>query len=179
MLMYGEDRNDILSLTFSGNGVIFNLTSYKEGFNRLNYLVPPNEIGRFTDRDFDIAYANYIFQNDTVFCQFFQIIYNLYIGNNVFIMYNSADWSENILESLIKLIQQRYGYNAVRIDSDEDYIYAANNFDFGFAPGYGLFNLDQDKERFSYLIENFRLQNNGALPFQLDGFVVSENNGNG
>ena len=172
MLMYGEDRPDVLSLTFSGTGMIFNLTSYKEGYTRLNLLIPPNEIGGFTDRDFDIAYAQYIMNNDIVFCQFFWIIYNLYIGNHVFIIANPMDWSENILESLLKLIQQRYGYNAIKIDSDEDYIYAANYMTTGFAPGFGLYNLDQDKERFTYLIESYRLSNNGALPFQLDGFIV-------
>ena len=176
MLMYGEDKPEVLSLTFSGTGMIFNLTSYKEGYNRLNLLVPPNELGRFTDRDFDIAYANYVIGNDAVFCQFFWIIYNLYIGNHVFIIANPADWSENILESLLKLIQQRYGYNAIRIDNDDDYIYAANFMNPGFAPGFGLYNLDQDKERFTYLMESYRLANNGALPYQLDGFVVPPDN---
>lgn len=174
MLMYGEDKPEVLALKFSGPGIVFNLTSYKEGFNRLNLLVPPNELGYFTDRNFDIAYMNYIMGNDVVFCQFFWIIYNLYIGNDVFIIANPADWSENILESLLKLIQQRYGYNAVKIDSDKDYIYAMNYFNPGFAPNYGIYNLDQDKERFSYLMESYRLANNGNLPFQLDGFVVPE-----
>ena len=43
---------------------------------------------------------------------------------------------------------------------------------FGFAPGYGIFNLDQDKERFTTLIEQYRITNNGALPLDLEGFVV-------
>ena len=43
-------------------------------------------------------------------------------------MDTSEDWSENIVESLLKLIQQRYGYNAYRIDSYDDYQFAyANN----------------------------------------------------
>ena len=46
----------------------------------------------------------------------------------------------------------------------------------GFAPGFGLYNLDQDKERFTYLMESYRLANNGALPYQLDGFVVPPDN---
>ena len=102
-----------------------------------------------------------------MFCEFFQIIYNLYLGYDVFILASSEDWSENILESLLKLIQQRYGYNAVRIDSDDDYIFARNNMTFDFDPRFGIYNLDQDKERFSYLIENFRLANNGNLPYNI------------
>ena len=38
--------------------------------------------------------------------------------------------------------------------------------------GYGIFNLDQDKERFTTLIEQYRIANNGALPLDLEGFVV-------
>lgn len=181
MLMYGYDRDDIINISFSGSGIIYNLASMKEGFIKLQKLIPPNELGRFTDRDFDIAYANYIMLNDEVFCEFFQIIYNLYIGKDVFIIYTASEnWAENIIESLLKLIQQRYGYNAVRIDSDDDYIYACNYCNFKFAPGYGLYNLDIDKDRFSALIESFRLatinENNplGVLPYDLEGFIVHE-----
>lgn len=154
MLMYGPDTNTVLSLKFSGQGVVYNLTSLKEGYTNLRLLLPPNAIGKFTSRDFDIAYANYIMNNDAVFAEFFQIIYNLYIGLDVFIIYSDHSWSEDILESLLKLIQQRYGYNGVKIESDEDYIYASNNTICDFAPGYGVYNLDQDKERFKYLIDN-------------------------
>lgn len=181
MLMYGYDRDDIINISFSGDGLIYNLASMREGFIKLNNLIPPNNIGVFTDRDFDIVYANYIMNNDAVFTEFFQIIYNLYIGKDVLIIYSPTyEWTENILESLLKLIQQRYGYNAVRIDSDEDYIYARNDCIFSFAPGYGIYNLDIDKDRFSYLIESYRLStiNNdnytGYIPYNLEGFIVNE-----
>ena len=181
MLMFGYDRDDILNISFAGTGIIYNLASMKEGFIKLHKLLPPNSLGRFTDRDFDIAYANYIMMNDEVFCEFFQIIYNLYIGKDVLIIYSQGeDWAENVLESLLKLIQQRYGYNSVRIDSDEDYIYARNKCNFSFAPGYGLYNLDIDKERFSVMMESYRLStindNNkfGELPYDLDGFIVKD-----
>lgn len=173
MLMYGLDKPEVLGLKFSGQGVVYNLTSLKEGYNRLRLLVPPNNLGKFTDRDFDIVYANYIFGNNYVFAEFFQIIYNLYIGLDVFIIYSESDWSENILESLLKLIQQRYGYNAVLINSDEDYIYAKNNFNIDFAPGYGLYNLDQDKERFSFFVSELAANNHGKIPYQIQ-FHVEE-----
>ena len=66
------------------------------------------------------------------------------------------------------------------IDSDEDYVYARNNCNPGFAPGYGIYNLDQDKERFSSMMESYRLatinENNpvGTLPYDLEGFIVYE-----
>ena len=73
---------------------------------------------------------------------------------------------------MLKLIQQRYGYNAVLITSDEDYIYAKNNCYSDFAPGYGLYNLDIDKERFTSIIVDCGL-NNKALPFNIEGFDVN------
>ena len=170
MLMYGPAS--AADIKFGGKGVMYNLSSMREGFISLQALIPPNTIGRLTDREFDIAYANYIMSNDTLFCIFFQIIYNLYIGKDVFIIVSTEDWSENLLESLLKLIQQRYGYNAVLINTEADYLYATNSMNFGFAPGYGIYNLDQDKERFTTLIEQYRIANNGALPLDLEGFVV-------
>ena len=170
MLMYGPAS--AADIKFGGKGVMSNLSSMREGFISLQALIPPNTIGRLTDREFDIAYANYIMSNDTLFCIFFQIVYNLYIGKDVFIIVSTEDWSENLLESLLKLIQQRYGYNAVLINTEADYLYATNSMNFGFAPGYGIYNLDQDKERFTTLIEQYRITNNGALPLDLEGFVV-------
>ena len=170
MLMYGPAS--AADIKFGGKGVMYNLSSMREGFISLQALIPPNTIGRLTDREFDIAYANYIMSNDTLFCIFFQIIYNLYIGKDVFIIVSTEDWSENLLESLLKLIQQRYGYNSVLINTEADYLYAATSMNFGFAPGYGIYNLDQDKERFTTLIEQYRIANNGALPLDLEGFVV-------
>lgn len=170
MLMYGPAS--AADIKFGGKGVMYNLSSMREGFISLQALIPPNTIGRLTDREFDIAYANYIMSNDTLFCIFFQIIYNLYIGKDVFIIVSTEDWSENLLESLLKLIQQRYGYNAVLINTEADYLYAVTSMNFEFAPGYGIFNLDQDKERFTTLIEQYRIANNGALPLDLEGFVV-------
>ena len=151
--MYGR-ASVVRNIDFVGTGMIYNIASMTENFSQLPSLIPPNELGRFVDRDFDTVYAEYIMNNDNVFVEFFQIIYQLYLGNDVFLVFDdSADWAENIIESLLKLIQQRYGCNAVYINDEEDYLYARNNAVSKFAPGYGLYNLDTDKERFSYLIE--------------------------
>lgn len=157
MLMYGE-----ACYAFSIDCIKFNITSLAEGFVRLNYLIPPNSLGVFHGRDFDIAYMNYIFENDVVFKDFFAIIYHLYIGNDVYLVVSKDDWSENLIESLLKLIQQRYGYNASEINSFEDYIYFKNNSMNGFDHMYGIANLDIDKERYTYLIESERLQKVGG-----------------
>lgn len=169
MLMYGRDTDEVMHINFFGEGVMYNLSSLREDFYKLRLLLPPMEVGRGCDREFDTNYYNYILSNDYVFSEFFQIVYNLYTGVDVFIMVDGGGWSENILESLLKIIQQRYGYNAVQIDSDEDYIYAYNNMQFGFT-SYGLYNLDQDKDRFAHFVESYRLANKGALPFPIKWF---------
>lgn len=152
MLMYGPSR--CFNIRFAGEGVEFNFTSFKEGGVRLNYLIPYlDQIS--DDFEFDLAYANYIMNNDQVFVQFFQIIYNLYLGKDVFIAVDSEEnWAENLLESLLKFIQERYGYIAIKIESEEDYLYARNNFSSDFNPEFGLYNLDSDKERFYSLIDS-------------------------
>lgn len=157
--MYGNSSNIV------GTGSIYNITSLKEGFQRLPALIPPIDFKlRYIDRDFDMAYAQYIMNNDYVFCQFFAIIFDLYLGKDVYLMMDtSEDWSENIVESLLKLIQQRYGYNAYRIDSYDDYQFAYANNISEFDKGYGLMNLDQDKERYTMISEINRIRAGGKV----------------
>ena len=149
MLFYGDSSNIVMEAK------VFNLTSMKEGYPALSRLIPPNYIGLFTDREFDIQYANYIMSNDYIFFEFFTIIYSLYSGEDVYIIVSNEDWSENLIESLLKLIQQRYGYNGTRINCFYDYINIKNSKYFDtFAPGYGIQNLDMDKERYSIILAN-------------------------
>ena len=144
---------------------VFNLNSMREGFPRFKYLLPPNSMGQYTQREYDIAYFNYIFQNDYVFTEFFSIVFELYCNNDVFIIVDeSMDWSENLTESLFKAIQQRYGYNAVKVDTEEDYFWVKNSYSNPqFNSSWGIYNLDIDKERYSILIESARLQAGGDM----------------
>lgn len=156
MLMYGNFHNII------DTGAVYNFTSFREGYQRVPLLIPPNEIGRSSGREFDIAYANYLMTNDFVFKSFFDIIYLLYTGVDIYLIIDESDWSENLIESLLKLIQQRYGYNAVKINCFEDYLQAnSSKYISEFNPYYGLANLDMDKERYTYFIELQRLRNGG------------------
>lgn len=139
--------------------IIYNITSYNERLNRLN-LLPPMDKRLFIDngKDFDMFYAQWIFANDMIFFDFFRIVYDLYLGKDVYLVVDTADWSENIIESLLKLIQQRYGYNGTLIDSFDGYIYARNNIESGFEPCL-MINLDQDKDRFSILLARMNPDN--------------------
>lgn len=147
------------------NSIVYNLNSLREGYPRFKYLMPYNKLGFYDSRDFDLAYYNYLFENDNVFKEFFDIIFELYSGKDVFILVDqSMDWSENIAESLFKVIQQRYGYNAIQINSFDDYINFQNNSDIPqFNPTFGLYNLDIDKERYTSMIESARISYGGNL----------------
>ena len=152
MLMYGPCK--CLNIRFAGEGVEYNFTSFKEGGIRLNYLLPRIDLIS-SDYEFDLAYANYIMNNNNAFVEFFQVIYNLYIGKDVFIAVdNDLEWAENVLESLLKFIQERYGYTAIKIESEEDYDFARKNFICDFNPEFGIYNLDIDKERFYSLVSS-------------------------
>lgn len=161
MLMYGNFNNIVID----SNTTVYNLTSMREGFERKSYLVPPNEIGRFSGRDFDLAYANYLLNNDIIFKEFFDIVYLLYTGRDVYIIIDEAEWSENLVESLMKLIQQRYGYNSIRINCPEDYFYASSIVT-DFNQYYGIHNFDIDKERYTYIIEKVRIANGGPVIYE-------------
>lgn len=153
MLMYGNSLNADLV-----DAKIYNISGMKEGFEKLQILIPPNEIGTTYGREFDIAYMNYIMMNDAVFVEFFRIIQNLYTGINVYLVFGENDWSENLCQSILKIIQQRYGYNGYFINSFEDYLFVAMNDSSDFDKTYGLYNLDQDKNRYSYLVKQLELK---------------------
>ena len=158
MLMYGTSMNVVK------DAMVYNLASLNMNYPRLPYLIPPNSIGKTSGRDFDLAYMHYIMDNDLVFKQFFDIVYLLYIGHDVYLITSEEEWAENLTESLLKLIQQRYGYNSCRINSPEDYIHFSNTSGFfEFNPYFGIQNLDTDKERYTYIVEKFRLSNQGPL----------------
>lgn len=154
MLLYGT----IQGLNVTEGCVIYNFTSMNEKYPRLN-LLPPIELGGEYDYNFDINYAQYILSDDNVFFDLMMIIYNLYQGHDVFILVD--DDLEGLNESLLKFIQQRYGYNAYKINNLEDLLYTENT-DFSKE---GLLNLDIDKDRLSYMLESDRLKN-GGKPYE-------------
>ena len=130
--------------------VVLNVSSLAEGFERV-HLVPSIPTMYNNDKEFDLAYANYIFSNDYVFMEFMKIIYPLYLGMDVFlIVTRNEDTHDIVTESLCKLIQQRYGYNyqLLNIKEDIDY-YDESNFSLT-----GIQTLDMDKERMTYIAVN-------------------------
>lgn len=151
MLMYGYGGviKDIIEINSTK---IYNFSSLREGFPRLN-LMPPHNLGANTEYEFDVKYMNYIFSNDIVFMNFMTIIMDLYNGFSVYLLISEDDWSQLLIDSLMKLIQQRYGINGVMVNSLEDFQFAKDDT----FKDYGIYNLDQDKERYSYIDQQFKM----------------------
>ena len=132
-----------------GQVVKFNLSSYYNDAPNLDALIPSSEFitpdvltGDCSIPLFDIEYHNYILNNNNAFIQFMNIIIPAYTSPDVLvhIMIKQSPFRDVITESLLKLIQQRYGYNAYIINEIEDFVYADES-DMSIP---GLFTLDQD-----------------------------------
>ena len=167
LLLYGKEDPRIYDPYYCEKGYIFNLTTMREGYESLQILVPPNVLGHLEGLEFDTAYMNYIMQYDRVFLYFFRIMYHMYAGKIVYLLVDDGNWSENLIESLMKLIQQRYGVNGIMIQSEEDYMEAVLHGSCELATGYGLYNFDMDKMRFNRIV--MELMSFKALPFYIEG----------
>lgn len=134
------------------NTIPMNLSSLNEDFPRVA-LMPPRDIHFANGEIFDADYANYIFNNDYVFLEFMKIIMNLYFGNNVCLLVSQNEVFDKVTESLLKIIQERYGYNGVIINEPDDIIpLCSPAYEDGEFSIQGLAMLDIDKERYSYII---------------------------
>lgn len=136
--------------------LIMNLNSFIEGFERLN-LLPPFGL-EYGDKNFDMMYAEYIIQNDGPFIELMKIIMAIYSGKNVIILSSKGNIYEFVAESLQKFIQQRYSLTSYVVNELDDWDYVEDTM-FNIR---GVYNLDIDKERFTYLYAqmNMHLFNN-------------------
>lgn len=149
--MYGSPEIGEIVKCYA-NTRVFNFYSLREGFIELN-LIPDNNLGAINEYDFDLKYVNWIFSDDQRFIQFMTPIQELFNGRDVFIVYDhimNRLWEDNMMESLLKLIQTRYGIIPCKIEDLEDYE-TANESDIRY--GYGLMNFDQDAKRFIDICE--------------------------
>lgn len=151
MLMYGNSiiLKEILEIP---DVRVYNFSSLREGFPRLN-LMPPHTLGANTEYEFDVNYANYIMSNDIIFMNFMTIVMELYYGHSVYLLISEDEWSQLLVDSLMKLIQQRYGINGVLVNCMEDLLYAKEET----FSDVGIFNLDTDKERYTYLDQQYKM----------------------
>ena len=137
----------------------FNLTSYYADAPTLNYLVPsiehiPEDVlnGDCTSPIFDVAYHQYIMNNDLAFFQFMSIISAEFTMPEALVQIEIevSEYRNAIAESLIKLIQQRYGVNAYYVFTLEDFM----NIDMQDFSIPGLFAYDQDAAKWRFMNPN-------------------------
>lgn len=137
---------------------IFNFSSFGANAGVQLNLIPPMTVWRATEYQFDCAYAEWLMTNDDKFVEMMNVVMECYNQNNVYLSVTLYDdWCVTVIESFLKFIQQRYGICGTFVSCMTD-IEEANDSDF--AP-YGIMNLDNDKERWSYLQESYRIAMGG------------------
>lgn len=159
--------------------IILNFSSLVTGLEQLHLIpnlkdIPVNIQDEY---NFNMAYWNWVLSNDEQFIDLMKIVYPLYCGYNVFVVVNWYDSSgftflASMNETLMKLIQERYGYSASIINTIEDYKYQHNSeLESEFSPQ-GILNMDNDKSILSYKLESIVM--NGGEPIQVVGFKYAE-----
>ncbi len=158
--------------------VILNFSSLVNNYEQL-HLIPDPKTMPNTEYEFDQAYANWIMSNDEQFIDLMKIVFPLFCGYNVFVVVNWYEYSEspylaNINETLIKFIQDRYGYSASIINTEEDYLgqhRSSLESDFSIE---GLANMDFDKSILAYKLQSH--MNQYGVPINVVGFKYVEVN---
>ena len=164
MLMVGT----IQHLTTTDKTKILNFCSFNENYPRLK-LLPPIDFRTTTsgnpesrDYEFDLQYAQWLLNDPNAFIDLMQIVYSLYQGYDIYLLVSEDITMEQYTQSLLKFIQQRYGYNGYYINSIEDLFNAEDQQ----ISGIGAMNLHDDKERLSLMLEEARQNNSfGGMPY--------------
>lgn len=109
--------------------VVLNLSSLYSGYISVTNLITKIEIINNTilpmpefvnSVEFDMQYASAIFSNPELKASLINIMLRAYEGYLVCILVQRDPYRDAIMESLIKLIQQRYGYNCWIIEDPDD-----------------------------------------------------------
>ena len=129
--------------------IIYNFTSPLMGFPQIN-LLPPPQLEYTFDNTFDIEYYNYLINCDDAFMQLMLLIMAEYHNKNVYLLVSEGNGYDYINDSLMKLIQVRYGIVVQYINDIEDYDELRQDSDISFSV-FGMENLIQDKERYALL----------------------------
>jgi hypothetical protein len=121
---------ELLRYRFPGRDpVILNLSSFYSGYINITHLIakisPINNTGlpmpEFVNSvEFDMQYASAVLNDPELFGSLINIMLRAYEGYLVCVLVQRDHYRDAIMESLIKLIQQRYGYNCWIIEDEED-----------------------------------------------------------
>ena len=141
---------------FQETTTVYNINANTTDFTPLN-LMPPQEIlSKIRNSEiFDQEYTNYIMLNDNVFVQFMCIMMSLAFGKDVILLvYKEESTFDPIVEVILKLIQQRYGYNYALLD-DLSYLDEIQQVSFTTE---GLVHYQQDFNRYWSIVERVNPQ---------------------
>lgn len=134
-----------LQLDINQKVKIFNFTSFKMGYKKLN-IFPRRECLQYVNQGklFDQMYAVQLLEDEQMFLDLMQVIVQAYDGVEIVILVTFGNGWDFIVESLEKFLQQRYGFISSTITCAEDY---ETIEDFPTNPMY-LYNLENDIARF-------------------------------
>lgn len=113
----------------------------------LPYPYPAHELVFSDDQlQLDMMYADYLINHIPAFIDLMKIMYPLYENSDllVYILITHDPYRDVITESLIKFIQERYGYICNEINTLEDVMYVEHGT-FNYV---GIMNMDMDKEKY-------------------------------
>lgn len=114
------------------------------GALQLNIMPPLDLMNKLYTEQFDPEYISYIISQDQPFFQFMYPVIDLNNGNDVILfVYNEQNIFAPIIEVILKLIQQRYGYNYQLLDNVFDfdpYQYSGMT-----APGITQYQIDRQR----------------------------------
>jgi len=152
MIIFGDNNIVPYLLSDRERYFVLNFFNTTNLGDRLDKLWVPSIILQATaleSREFDMLYANYILTEDGAFTAFMEIMMAMYYNDgDVFILTDlSSPPVVNMCESIIKLIQQRYGYNCYMANSVEDVFEIPDSN----MSEIGVQIFMQDKERYVYL----------------------------
>ena len=130
---------------------IFNYNVCIMKYPSIGLLPTTIPIDQYTEYQFDISYANYL-MSDQVFYNFFNLIIRLQEGQDVYLVSDTNNDKSiiNSYESLLKFIQQRYGYNGNVIHEPEDLYYVKEST----FTVQGLYQFDVDRLRYYEMISS-------------------------
>ena len=147
--------------------VILNLSSLYSGYvgitNLITRIAPINNTALLlpdfvNSVDFDMQYASAVLNNPELFGSLINIMLRAYEGYLVCILVQRDHYRDAVMESLIKLIQQRYGYNCWIIEDPDDIEVRSEQMMY---PD-GLITLDNDIKQYNQLYSKGMIE--GILP---------------
>lgn len=132
MIAFMDNPSYVESLRYKFPGresAILNLSSFYSGYINITHLIakisPINNTGmpmpEFVNSvEFDMQYASSVLTNPELFGSLINIMLRAYEGYIVCVLVQRDPYRDAVMESLIKLIQQRYGYNCWIIEDIDD-----------------------------------------------------------